>query len=143
MAIANKKVLLDGTIQDIWKIITSLDEYGWRSDLGKIEVLEPGKKFVEYTKDGYGTTFTITAFEAPVRYEFDMENDNMKGHWTGLLKEQGGRTAADFTEDVTVKKWYMKPFVGGYLKNQQAAYFRDLEKALRKKRQQAADPPAV
>ena len=38
-------------------------------------------QFIEYTKEGYPTTFTITAVEPYKRWEFDMENSNMKGHW--------------------------------------------------------------
>ena len=54
----------------------------------------------------------------------------MKGHWTGIFTEQGEKTVADFTEDVTAKKIFMKPFVKAYLKKQQAQFVADLEKAI-------------
>lgn len=130
MTIANIKVTLDQDIETVWKIVTSLEDWSWRSDLSRIEVLEEGRRFVEYTGDGYATNFTITAFEPLCRYEFDMENGNMKGHWTGVFSEEGGKTTIDFTEDVTAKKWFMKPFVGSYLKKQQQTYVRDLRAAL-------------
>lgn len=41
-----------------------------------------------------------------------------------------GMTTIDFIEDVTAKKMLIKPFVGAYLKKQQAAYVSDLGKAL-------------
>lgn len=41
-----------------------------------------------------------------------------------------GKTTIKFTEDVIAKKMIMKSFVGSYLKKQQAAYVRDLRKAL-------------
>lgn len=91
---------------------------------------EQGKRFVEYTKEGYPTNFTITAFQPYKRYEFDMENDNMSGHWTGIFSIEKDKVCIDFTENVTAKKLLMKPFVGMYLKKQQAAYLRDLKKAL-------------
>lgn len=59
-----------------------------------------------------------------------MENSNMKGHWTGIFSQKDGQTEIDFTEDVTVKNPVMKLFVKSYLKKQQAAYVRDLRKAL-------------
>lgn len=31
------------------------------------------------------TTFTVTVNEPYKRWEFDMENGNMKGHWTGVF----------------------------------------------------------
>lgn len=130
MAIANRKEELSYSIEKVWKVVTDLKDSSWRSDLDRIEILEDGVKFVEYTKDGFATTFTITCFEPLKRYEFDMENENMKGHWTGIFSAQGEKTVVDFTEDVTAKKAIMKPFVGMYLKKQQGVFIEDLKKAL-------------
>ena len=54
----------------------------------------------------------------------------MHGNWTGIFSSKGGITTIDFTEDVTAKRWFMKPFIGAYLKRQQALYIKDLKKAL-------------
>ena len=59
-----------------------------------------------------------------------MENDNIKGHWIGVFTQKGGQTEIDFTEDVTAKKIFMKPFVKSFLKKQQTQYISDLQKAL-------------
>ncbi|WP_310603984.1 SRPBCC family protein [Anaerosporobacter sp.] len=130
MAISTIKASLACEIEEVWNTVTSLENYSWRSDLSKIEVLENGNKFVEYTKEGYATNFTVTVSESPKRWEFDMENDNMKGHWIGVFSYQDGITIVDFTENVTAKKFIMKPFVGMYLKKQQNTYINDLRKAL-------------
>ncbi|MDC7289153.1 SRPBCC family protein [Blautia schinkii] len=130
MASANIKATFESDIQKVWKTVTSLENYAWRSDLSKIEVLDE-KHFVEYTKEGYATTFTITATEPYKRWEFDMENDNMKGHWIGVFTQKGEETEIDFTEDVTAKKMIMKPFVKAYLKKQQTQYISDLKRALK------------
>ena len=78
MAISSVKATLQVDIERVWEIVTSLYYYSWRSDLSKIEILEDGKKFIECTRSGYATTFTITAIEPMKRYEFDMENDNIQ-----------------------------------------------------------------
>ncbi len=129
MAVSNIKVTFERDIQRVWEIVTSLENYAWRSDLNRIEILND-KQFVEYTKDGFATTFTITVSEPNKRWEFDMENANMKGHWTGVFTDLNGKTEIDFTEDVTAKKLLMKPFVKGFLKKQQEQYVADLKKAL-------------
>ncbi len=129
MAISNITATFECEVQKAWDIVTSLENYSWRSDLSKIEVLSEDK-FVEYTKEGYATTFTITVTEICKRWEFDMENDNMRGHWTGMFFEKDGKTFIDFIEDVTPKKFIMKPFIKGYLKKQQAMYVADLKQAL-------------
>ena len=129
MAVSNIKVILQYDIHKVWEVVTAVDRYTWRSDLGRTEVLSE-KQFVEYTKEGFATTFTITETEPYKRWEFDMENENMTGHWTGLFTAKGEGTEIDFTEEVTAKKFYMKPFLKPFLKKQQAQFVADLEKAL-------------
>lgn len=129
MAISNIKATFPYELQSVWDVVTSLENYSWRSDLSKIEILSRNQ-FVEYTKEGFATTFTVTVMEPCKCWEFDMENDNMKGHWTGIFSEKAGVTTVDFTENVEAKKLIMKPFVKVYLKKQQSAYIADLRKAL-------------
>ena len=129
MAVSKVKVIFPGDVKKVWETVTSLENVAWRSDLSRIEIVDD-KTFIEYTKEGYATTFTVTATDPYRRWEFDMENDNMKGHWTGVFTQKGEETEVDFTESVTAKKLVMKPFVGAYLRKQQAQYIADLSKAL-------------
>lgn len=129
MAIVKMKAIFQSEIKDVWNVVTSLDNYQWRSDLSKIEVISD-KQFMEYTKDGYATTFSITVAKPFERWEFDMENSNMRGHWTGIFSIRNGQTEIEFTEDVTAKKLVMKLFVKAYLKRQQKRYVMDLRKVL-------------
>lgn len=129
MAISKISAVFNGDLHTVWDVVTSLENYQWRSDLSRIEVVSE-KQFIEYTKDGYATTFTITVSKPYERWEFDMENSNMKGHWTGVFSFQNGRTEIEFTEDITAKKFIMKPFVKAFLKKQQELYVSDLRKAL-------------
>ena len=129
MAISNIKAVFPSSVKNVWNVVTSLENHQWRSDLSRIEI-KGEKQFIEYTKDGYATTFTITAMEPCKRWEFDMENSNMKGHWTGIFIETDGQTEIDFTEEVTAKKFFMKPFVKSIQKKQQELYVSDLRKVL-------------
>lgn len=131
MAISNIKAAFPCDIQTVWDTVTSLENYAWRSDLSRIEVTGE-HQFIEYTKDGYPTTFTVTCMEECKRWEFDMDNSNMSGHWTGVFTEADGQTEIAFTEEVFPKKFFMKPFVKAFLKKQQALYVSDLRKALEK-----------
>ena len=129
MAISNTKAVFQSRVSKVWETVTSLDHYAWRSDLSRIEVVND-RQFIEYTKEGYATKFTITVTEFCKRWEFDMENDNMSGHWTGIFIQRGEQTEIDFTEEVTAKKFLMKPFIKPYLKKQQVLYIQDLTKKL-------------
>lgn len=129
MTISSIKATFPCDVKKVWNVVTSLENYLWRSNLSKIKVTNE-KQFIEYTKQGYPTTFTITFTDPYKRWEFDIENDNMKGHWVGVFSQKDGKTEVEFTESAVAKKFFMKPFVKGYLKKQQALYISDLKKAL-------------
>ncbi len=130
MAEANIKAIIPGDLRKVWDFVLDIENYDtWRSDLGKTEIISE-KQFIEYTKDGYSTTFTVTKEDPYRRWEFDMENSNMKGHWIGVFIDKGNETEIDFTECVEAKKIFMKPFVKLYLKKQQAKFVADMRKAL-------------
>ncbi|MFQ8961781.1 SRPBCC family protein [Sellimonas intestinalis] len=109
MTTSNIKATLSCDIHKVWEIITAVKNYTWRSNLSKTEVIS-SRQFIEYTKEGYPTTFTITVTEPYKRWEFDMENSNMKGHWIGLFTSKDNKTEIDFTEYVTVKKILYEAF---------------------------------
>ena len=120
MARAQITATLPWDVEQVWRAVTDVSGYAaWRSDLNQAEE-RSGAQFVEYAKNDYPTTFTITASDPCVRWELAMENDSLKGRWTGIFSREKGGTAIEFTEDVTVKKWFLRPFVKGYLKKQHA-----------------------
>lgn len=113
----------------VWDIVTDNKNYAWRSDLSKIEVIDENS-FDEYTENGFVTHFHITKKEPYKEYCFDMENKNMRGHWSGLFDGSESGTKITFTEEVEVNNPIMNLFVKGYLKRQQANYIADLRKAV-------------
>ena len=128
METSNIKALIPSELRQVWGFVLDIENYAaWRSDLSKTEVISD-KQFIEYTKDGYPTTFTVTLVEPYRRWEFDMENSNMKGHWIGIFTARGDETEIYFTEQVEAKKLLMKPFVKSYLKKQQAQFVADIIK---------------
>lgn len=130
MTISNIKAIINSDIHNVWETVLAVENYSsWRSDLSKTEIIND-KKFIEYTKDHYSTTFTVTVMEPYKRWEFDMENGNMKGHWIGVFTSNGNETVIEFSENVVAIKWFMKPFVKFYLKKQQARFINDLKKKL-------------
>lgn len=131
MAIAVQEMMIKKPIQKVWKTVTDLKHYAWRSDIKEIEIVND-TTFVEVSKENIATRFTITAFEKYKRYEFDIENSNMKGHWIGLFEET--REGVKFTceEHVEAKKVIMKPFIKKYLSLQQNQYQIDLCNELEK-----------
>lgn len=54
----------------------------------------------------------------------------MTGHWTGLFTRRGEATEIVFTEQVRVKRLFLRPLAGLYLKQQQSRFVADLRAAL-------------
>ena len=130
MGTSNIKARIPCRLPQVWDLLLDIENYSsWRSDLSKTEVISD-RQFIEYTRDGYPTTFTVTAMELYRRWEFDMKNSNMTGHWIGLFTDKGNETEIDFTERVETKKLLMRPFVKVYLKKQQTQFVADIRKAL-------------
>ena len=126
---SNIKAVFSSDIHKVWEIVTAVENYTWRSDLSRTEILNE-KQFVEYTGNGYATTFTVTVVKPYERWEFDMENSNIKGHWIGIFTKKDTGTEIDFTEEVTAKKFFLTPFLKSYLRKQQLQFISDLKKAL-------------
>lgn len=117
--------------EQVWRVITDFTHTAWRSDLAWVDVLDE-THFVEYTKRGYATNFTVTSCEPPRYWAFTMENGNMSGSWEGIFEAVEDGTQLTCTETIIAKCWWMRPFVPGYLKRQQKLYLDDLQKELQK-----------
>ena len=131
MATSKVTVNFPCPVEQVWRTLTDLTHTAWRSDLARVEVLDEAH-FVEHTKSGYTTGFTVTACEPLRRWAFTMANGNMSGFWEGVFETAEGGTQLTCTETVNAKHWWMCPFVPGYLKRQQKRYLDDLQKELLK-----------
>ena len=131
MATSRVTVHFSCPVERVWQTVNDLSHTAWRSDLARVEVLDE-THFVEYTKSGYATNFTVTAYEPLRRWAFTMENGNMSGSWEGIFETAEGGTRLACTETVNAKRWWMRPFVPGYLRHQQRLYLDDLRRELQK-----------
>ncbi len=115
MTIANIKVTLLCPIEKVWGKVTDLNDFVWRSDLTNIKIIDENT-FVEISKDGIETYFKVTECIKNQSWSFEIENENIKGTWTGKFYSHGDKTTLDFTENIVSKKIIFKPFVGPYLR---------------------------
>lgn len=129
MATSKVTVRFSCPVEQVWQTVTDLAHTAWRSDLAWVEVLDE-THFVEHTKSGYATSFTVTDCKALRHWAFAMENGNMSGSWEGIFEAAEGGTRLTCTEIVNAKRWWMRPVVPGYLKRQQKLYLDDLRREL-------------
>ncbi len=118
-------------IEKLWNIITDNNNYTWRSDLSKIDIIDD-KHFIEYAKNGYPTYFSITSKEKFKEYKFDIENTNIRGLWIGTFKKlSDNKVEICFTEEIKTDNIIMKLLAKPYLRSQQKRYIKDLERILK------------
>ena len=60
MATSKVTVHFSCPVEQVWQTVTDLSHTAWRSDLARAEILHESR-FVEHTKNGYGTESTVTA----------------------------------------------------------------------------------
>lgn len=135
MTTSNIKAVIQCDIHKVWETVSAVDRYHtWRSNVSKTEVMDE-KQFIEYTKNGYPTTFTVTVAEPHRRWDLDMENDHIKGHCTGVFTSKGIETEIDFTACAAAKKLSTRPigksvFEKVYLQKELEQFVTDLKKSL-------------
>lgn len=120
---------INASIDDVFKIITDNNNYSWRSDLDRIDIVGDNK-FVEYAKNGFPTEFTITDCVPNSYYAFNIDNANMCGRWYGKFDSVNGITVIEFTEELTAKKALPQFLIKLYIKKQQRQYVKDLKKLI-------------
>lgn len=130
MATSKITAKFDCDVREIWDIVTDFGRYGWRSDLRDVKILDENH-FIEYSKSGYETKFSIKIMKFCERLELEIENENIKGHFVGLFFAKNNGSEIEFSEEIFAKKFFMKPFLSIYLKKQQRLYLSDLKKSVK------------
>lgn len=124
---------LQSDIKSVWNVVTNNNDYKWRSDIEKIEIINDGKEFIEYTSSGIATKFFITKKEEYSQYKFSMGNKMFIGFWTGhFSKTKNGGTKIVFVENIFIKNPIIKILSYFFmdLKKMQNTYILDLKKKL-------------
>lgn len=135
MTTSTIKVTIPCDIHKIWEAVSSVERYQtWRNDVGKTEVTNE-KQSIEYTPNGYPTTYTITKVEPHKHWELDVENSYATRRWTIVFESQDNETQIDFTASITAEQLSTRPvgksvFEQTCLKRTQAQFTAGLKKAL-------------
>lgn len=81
----------------------------WRSDISEIKIIEPHHKFIEASKNGIQTVFTITAMNHTVYTNLIWKIKYFRGHWIGCFQELSEKeTKILFTEILNIKNPIME-----------------------------------
>lgn len=133
MAEINMEILVRRDMQTVWEMLQAVEGYpAWRRNVSRVEVINE-KQFIEYTKDGYSTTFTVLTSEPSSRLELDVENSHIKGRWIGTFIPSGNETVMKVTASGTAKQLSSRPIGKGvfenvYLKKELEQFAEDLKK---------------
>lgn len=101
---------VDCKIEDVWRAVTCVASYPeWRSDVVKVVIVDD-VTFEEYDKSGFVTRFFTTRQERYNFWEFDIDNANIKGRWTGQFFDENGHTRVILLKKLRPKNSFFSPF---------------------------------
>lgn len=69
-------------VETVFKTVTNLLDCSWRSDLSKVEQVGDNK-LIEYNRKQKETKICITDFRKNIQFDYNVENNNYRGHWSG------------------------------------------------------------
>ncbi|MCD7949063.1 MAG: hypothetical protein LUG12_02210 [Erysipelotrichaceae bacterium] len=130
MIIINNEEKLDGKIEDVWQLVTDLNEQTWRNHLNSSRVIDT-KHYEEINDQGLKTTFVILNKIVNEVFEFNFKNDEYDGHWLAKFEVVDNNiTKLHITAAFETKKKSM--FAKKNFNKIVKQYFNDLQQALKK-----------
>lgn len=130
---AKETVTFPFDIKNVWDIITNNEDYAWRSDLSKIEILNDGNSWVEYNTNGSSINFSILKKDYLKEYNFSMENNIFTGQFSSTYKKDiDGNTVVEFVESISIKNPIIRSlsYLFFNIKKFQNIYINDLKKKI-------------
>ncbi len=125
-------VLLNEKPVTIWKTLTNIKDYpSWRKDIKEVRILSENQ-FQEIDRNGFITTFTTTLLENNTRWEFDIDNSNISGHWIGIIKDINGKTGLTLIEEIQSKKKIPVFLQKLYISHQQKLFMQNIKNSYKK-----------
>lgn len=130
---AKRVVTFSSDIKPVWDVVTNNEDYEWRSDISKIEILDSGDSWIEYNLNGSYINFNILNKKNHKEYDFHMHNKIFTGKFTSRFeKNSTGNTQVEFVESISIKNPLLKPISYLFFNIQkfQDIYIYDLKKKL-------------
>ena len=125
---------LKSSPRNIWEIIINNEDYFWRSDLEKIEIVDE-TKFIEYHKSGNKTVFIVVDKIPYEEYRLNIFHDKFTGERILRLEEEKDGTTLELSEKIEMndKLTELLSYMSMNIKMEQKIYIRDLKKKLGEK----------
>lgn len=129
MANAKREWKVPCPVQLVWDVATDLEHTAWRSDLKRLEVLEPGC-YIETTKDGVVNRMTVMASEPCRRYAVQVEGKATYGTRELTFEGDERETVITIRDELMGRTLFLSLMEGMYVKEFQKRYLRDLNNEL-------------
>ncbi len=126
---SNIKVKLNFDIVKVWNKVTYLENYSWRSDLSKLEILN-NDTFIIKGKNNTKTVCKITFAKLYRQWNLKIDNKHFFGEYIGVFSGDENHCVFEIKGDLKAKKIFLLPFLKDMLKKQQNDFINDLQRAL-------------
>lgn len=124
---------LPWSVSQVWKVVTNVSDWRWRSDLAKCEIINE-RVFVEHPKGGKPIRFTTIQCENEHVWEFSIESNSLGGYWRGTFTQTRHGCHLQFVEEVQMRNRLIPNWVTRlFLRSYQTRYFQDLHTELRRR----------
>lgn len=120
-------VVLDDKVANVFKKITDIKNVNWRSDLNVIKGIDDNN-FIEYSKKGYPTFYTVLKSTRNKSYELEFTNNKVEGYIKYFLKKEEDKTNIIVTLDITFVNAKFKMIAKHKLKKEWNKFISDLSK---------------
>ena len=117
-------------VERVWRTVTDLEHWSWRSDIRGMWSNSGGRTFVELSRDRTHTYFQITAFAPRRWYALNMESEKLSGRWECYFSQAGAGTQVEFTMEAQFKRPMPGFRTAVCLRRRQKQYITDLRRAL-------------
>lgn len=122
-------------LDDIWNVLTDFRQDLWRSDVARVENLEPGRSFLTYTKSGLATRFCVTECIPQWLYVLRMENKAMRGRQTWTLSQAKAGVRVALREEAIPNHPATAAAAALFLRRRQQRCLHDLRRTLDHKKE--------
>ena len=117
-------------VERVWQVVTDLEQWEWRSDLGRLLAAPDGRTFVEYDWDDRPAYCRITAFAPCYWYALDVVSEETVGRWEAFFTRKGRGTKLELSIEVRGKNVVADLRVLAELRRRQRKYIEDLRMEL-------------
>ena len=113
-------------VERVWRLVTDLNGWDWRSDLSDLRSSRDGMHFCEYEWDGERVCFEIEAFAPCYWFACTMAGHGSTGRWEMFFTRSGAQTKLEILAELQRRDFLTDLRALVWLRRRMKQYMEDL-----------------